>query len=83
MPHIEVYSTPNCPFCVSAKALLKSKNLSFQEIDVSDDSESLQKMVKLSGLRTVPQIFINNQSIGGFDELSKMNADGGLPQLES
>ena len=83
MPHIEVYSTPNCPFCVSAKALLKSKNLSFQEIDVSDDIESLQKMVKLSGLRTVPQIFINNQSIGGFDELSKMNADGGLPQLES
>ena len=83
MPHIEVYSTPNCPFCVSAKALLKSKNLSFQEIDVSNDSESLQKMVKLSGLRTVPQIFINNQSIGGFDELSKMNADGGLPQLES
>ena len=83
MPYIEVYSTPNCPFCVSAKALLKSKNLSFQEIDVSNDSESLQKMVKLSGLRTVPQIFINNQSIGGFDELSKMNADGGLPHLES
>ena len=83
MPYIEVYSTPNCPFCVSAKALLKSKNLSFQEIDVSNNSESLQKMVKLSGLRTVPQIFINNQSIGGFDELSKMNADGGLPHLES
>ena len=83
MPHIEVYSTPNCPFCVSAKALLKSKNLSFQEIDVSNDIESLQKMVKLSGLRTVPQIFINNQSIGGFDELSKMNADGDLPHLES
>ncbi len=83
MPYIEVYSTPNCPFCVSAKALLKSKNLSFQEIDVSNNSESLQKMVKLSGLRTVPQIFINNQSIGGFDELSKMNADGDLPHLES
>ena len=83
MPHIEVYSTPNCPFCVRAKALLKSKNLSFQEIDVSDDVESLQKMVQLSGLRTVPQIFINNQSIGGFDELSQLNADGDLPHLES
>ncbi len=83
MPHIEVYSTPNCPFCVSAKALLKSKNLSFQEIDVSVDIDSLHKMIKLSGLRTVPQIFINNQSIGGFDELSKMNADGELPRLES
>lgn len=83
MPHIEVYSTPNCPFCVSSKALLKSKNLSFQEIDVSDDIDSLQKMIKLSGLRTVPQIIINNQSIGGFDELSIMNADGDLPHLES
>lgn len=83
MPHIEVYSTPNCPFCVSAKALLKSKNLSFQEIDVSNDIESLQKMIKLSGLRTVPQIFINNQSIGGFDKLTQMNAEGGLPHLES
>ena len=83
MPHIEVYSTPNCPFCVSAKSLLKSKNLSFQEIDVSDDIDSLQKMIKLSGLRTVPQIFINNQSIGGYEELSKMNSEGDLPHLES
>lgn len=83
MPHIEVYSTPNCPFCVSAKALLNSKNLSFKEIDVSDNFESLQKMVKLSGQRSVPQIFINNQSIGGFDELSQMNTDGNLPHLES
>jgi len=83
MPHIEVYSTPNCPFCVSAKALLKSKNLNFHEIDVSEDIDNLQKMIKLSGLRTVPQIFINNQSIGGYEELSKMNADGALPHLES
>lgn len=83
MPHIEVYSTPNCPFCVSAKELLKSKNLGFHEIDVSDDIDSLQKMIKLSGLRTVPQIFINNQSIGGYEELSKMNAEGALPHLES
>ncbi len=83
MPYIEVYSTPNCPFCVRAKALLKSKKLSFQEIDVSNDIESLHKMIKLSGLRTVPQIFINNQSIGGYDELSQMNAEGGLPHLNS
>jgi len=83
MPYIEVYSTPNCPFCVSAKELLKSKNLNYQEIDVSDDIDSLQKMMKLSGLRSVPQIFINNESIGGYEELSKMNAEGDLPHLES
>ena len=83
MPHIEFYSTPNCPFCVSAKALLKSKNLDFKETDVSQDIASLQKMMELSGLRTVPQIFINDKSIGGFDELSIMNTNGELPYLAS
>lgn len=76
MPHMEVYSTPNCPYCVRAKALLQSKILTFKEIDVGDDVESLRKMVQLSGLRSVPQIFINDRSIGGYDELAKLNADG-------
>ena len=83
MPNIEVYSTPNCPYCVRAKTLLQSKNINFKEIDVSDDIESLQKMMKLSGLRTVPQIFINDKSIGGYDELAQLNADGELPSLNS
>ena len=81
MPNIQVYSTPNCPYCIRAKSLLQSKNLSFEEIDVSKDKNSLQKMVKLSGLRSVPQIFINDQSIGGYDDLAKLNADGKLPHL--
>ena len=83
MPNIEVYSTPNCPYCVSAKTLLQSKNLNFKEIDVSDDVENMQKMMKLSGLRTVPQIFINDKSIGGYEELAQLNADGELPGLNS
>lgn len=83
MPHIEVYSTPNCPYCVRAKALLQSKNLTFKEIDVGDDVESLRKMVQLSGLRSVPQIFINDRSIGGYDELAQLNADGDLPHMDS
>lgn len=83
MPHIEVYSTPNCPYCVRAKALLQSKNLTFKEIDVGDDVEGLRKMVQLSGLRSVPQIFINDQSIGGYDELAQLNADGDLPHMDS
>ena len=83
MQNIEVYSTPNCPYCVRAKTLLQSKNINFKEIDVSDDLESLQKMMKLSGLRTVPQIFINDKSIGGYDELAQLKADGELPGLNS
>ena len=83
MPNIEVYSTQNCPYCVRAKTLLQSKNLNYKEIDVSDDVESLQKMMKLSGLRTVPQIFINDKSVGGYEELAQLNADGELPGLNS
>ena len=83
MPNIEVYSTPNCPYCVRAKTLLQSKNLNYKEIDVSDDVESLQKMMKLSGLRTVPQIFINDKSVGGYEELAQLNTDGELPGLNS
>ncbi len=83
MSDIKVYSTQSCPFCVSAKALLASKNLEYTEIDVGTDAERLHEMIQRSGQRTVPQIFINDESIGGFDELSQLNAEGKLPKLDS
>ena len=83
MPDIKVYSTRNCPFCVRAKALLTSKELEYTEIRVDTDTERLHEMIERSGNRTVPQIFINDVSIGGFDELAQMNADGNLPRLDS
>ncbi len=83
MKNVQVYSTRNCPFCVRAKALLTSKNMEYTEIRVDTDEERLHEMVERSGNRTVPQIFINDVSIGGFDELVQMNADGDLPQLDS
>jgi len=83
MPDIKVYSTTSCPFCVRAKALLASKNLAYTEIDVGSDAERLHEMIQRSGQRTVPQIFINDESIGGFVELSQLNAAGKLPVLNS
>ena len=83
MKNVQVYSTRNCPFCVRAKALLTSKNMDYTEIHVDTDQERLQEMIQRSGNRTVPQIFINDVSIGGFDELAQMNADGDLPRLDS
>jgi len=83
MPDIKVYSTRNCPFCVRAKALLTSKDLEYTEIHVDTDAERLHEMIERSGNRTVPQIFINDVSIGGYDELSQMNSDGKLPKLDS
>ena len=83
MPDIKVYSTNSCPFCVRAKALLTSKDLEYTEIHVDTDAERLHEMIERSGNRTVPQIFINDVSIGGFDELSQLNSDGKLPTLNS
>lgn len=78
MKTIQIYSTQQCPYCVRAKALLQSKGLPYEEIDVSADMERMMEMVQRSGHRTVPQIFIDDVSIGGFQELSQLNAVGEL-----
>lgn len=82
MAKVEVYTTTYCPFCHRAKALLQSKGVAFEEIDVTDDPELRQKMVQLSGgRRTVPEIFINGRIIGGYDELHALDARGELDPL--
>jgi glutaredoxin 3 len=79
---IEIYTTEYCPFCVRAKALLKSKGVTFDEIDVSNDAEAREKMIELSGgRRTVPEIFINGKIIGGYDELRALDNAGQLDPL--
>jgi glutaredoxin 3 len=72
MNQIEIYSTDNCPWCTRAKSLLRAKGLDFEEIDISSDQVLALEMIERSGRRTVPQIFIDDRPIGGFDELSKM-----------
>ena len=82
MPKIEIYTTPTCPFCVRAKALLRDKNAPFTEIDVARDPDLRAAMTQRSGgRRTVPQIFINEQHIGGCDELMSLDRAGKLDQL--
>jgi glutaredoxin 3 len=79
---VEVYSTEYCPFCVRAKALLRSKGVAFTEIDVTNDPALREKMVQLAGgRRTVPEIFINGKIIGGFDELRALDLAGKLDQM--
>lgn len=65
---IKVYSTPTCPYCKMAKQYLKSKNLDFEDIDVSVDSAAAAEMVRKSGQMGVPVIEINNRIIIGFDK---------------
>lgn len=82
MPKIEVYSTAVCPYCVSAKNLLKSKGLEWSEVRIDMDPSQRDEMLKRSGgRRTVPQIFINGHHVGGFDDLVAADRNGTLAQL--
>lgn len=81
MTNIIVYTKANCAYCTFAKQLLESKNLTYQEIRVDLDQAKLQEMMALSNQRTTPQIFINGQSVGGFDQLSALSQSGKLDTL--
>lgn len=78
MVDIEIYSKEWCPYCAKAKALLASKGLNYREIDVTSDAVGEQKMIERSGRRTVPQIFLDGDGIGGYDDLAQLNATGEL-----
>ncbi len=79
---IDIYTTTYCPYCVRAKALLTQKGVAFNEIQVDDKPELRAEMTQRSnGGRTVPQIFINNQIIGGCDDLFALEASNQLDPL--
>lgn len=81
MAEVVIYTTTACPYCVQAKRLLDRKGVPYTEIDVSMDAEKRAEMMRASGRRTVPQIFIAEQSIGGFDELYELEQAGRLDDL--
>jgi glutaredoxin 3 len=82
MSNIKIYTTPICPYCVRAKALLKKKGASFDEIDVFMDADARQEMEDRSnGRRTVPQIFIGDRHVGGCDDLYALESQGELDPL--
>jgi glutaredoxin 3 len=81
-PEIVMYSTGWCPYCERARALLQRKGLPFHEIKVDEDPAERQAMLARSGgRRTVPQIFIGDRHVGGFDELYSLDKAGGLDEL--
>jgi glutaredoxin 3 len=80
-PPVVMYTKSWCPYCERARALLKSKNLAFTEVDIESQPEQREEMVRRSGRRTVPQIFIGARHIGGSDDLHELDAAGGLDPL--
>ncbi len=78
MANITLYTKDNCAFCTSAKRLLTSNNIVFDEVDLTKDPSVLLELVAKTGHRTVPQIFVEDTFIGGFTELVRLNSEGKL-----
>ena len=75
----EIYSTAICPYCVRAKMLLEKRNINYIEYKIDQDSQKFEEMLRLSsGRQSVPQIFIDEQHIGGYDDLVEFDMDGNL-----
>jgi glutaredoxin 3 len=81
MKPVRMYTTRVCPFCVMAKRLLTSKGVSYEEIRVDESPGVREEMMRISGRRTVPQIFVGDTHVGGFDDLSALDHAGKLDPL--
>ncbi|NCN40529.1 glutaredoxin 3 [bacterium] len=81
MSRVKVYTTSFCPFCVRAKQLLSSKGIAFEEINLDGKEDELKALKDRTGWRTVPQIFIDDELVGGFTELAEKDSKGELTGL--
>ncbi|MDA3870604.1 MAG: glutaredoxin 3, partial [Gammaproteobacteria bacterium] len=80
-PEITIYSSKFCGFCVAAERLFKSKDIEYKLIKVDEDPSQFEHMIEITGRRTVPQIYIGEYHVGGFDELTAINQTGELKAL--
>jgi glutaredoxin 3 len=82
MKPVTLYTTPFCGYCLAAKRLLTGKGVSYVEIDVSQDAAQRAEMTQRAmGRRTVPQIFIGGEHVGGFDEIAALDRAGKLDPM--
>lgn len=82
MKNIKMYTSSYCPYCANAEKLLSEKGFKIiEKIPVDEDPRALEKMIKITGKRTVPQIFIDKVYIGGFEELRESNLSGELDKI--
>ena len=81
MQAVTLYTTGHCPYCVNAKTLLTRKGFTYEEIDVGSSPQRLAEMLQRSNRRSVPQIFIGEHHVGGFDDLAALERGGELDAL--
>jgi glutaredoxin 3 len=81
MIRVRIYTTRTCAYCVAAKRLLGARAIAYEEIDVTGDNAQRAWLVKTTGMRTVPQIFIGDKSVGGYHELASLDRSGRLRSM--
>ncbi len=81
MAKVIIYSKDNCPYCVAAKTMLTQKGVAYTEINLQTKPDELAALKAKTGLRTVPQIFINDTLVGGFSDMQKLDQQGELDAL--
>jgi glutaredoxin 3 len=81
MPQVVMYTTAICPYCVRAKMLLQRKGVEYEERRIEGSRELMREMLERSQRRTVPQIFIGDFHVGGFDDLAELAVEGRLDEL--
>ena len=81
MAKVVIYSKNYCPYCDRAKNLLKAKGVPFEEHNIENKPEEMKALMEKTGLRTVPQIFIDDKLIGGFDDMNALDKEGKLDPL--
>lgn len=73
---VVIYTTGYCPYCTRAKSLLANKSVAFQEVDVSARPDLRSFLAERTGQRTVPQVFVNGESLGGFTDIAALDKRG-------
>jgi len=81
MAKVQIYTKRVCPYCTSAKVLLQKKGVAYEEIDVENDDEKRTWLVEATGQRTVPQIFVDGRSLGGFSDVDALDKAGKLDAI--
>ena len=81
MKKVTLYTTKLCPYCIRALRMLSKKEVPYKNIDVGNNKELYEKIKKQTGINTVPQIFIGEEFIGGYDEMNQLDKEGKLDSM--
>ena len=81
MADVLVYTTENCPFCIRAKALLDARGVAYREVNLERDPDGRTELVKQTGMMTFPQVLIDGELVGGFQETLAADRSGRLAEL--